>query len=185
MKTISTGKAFNELDSKELGKWGERMAIKYIEKIGLTVVDTNYRTRLGEIDIIAKRDLIYHFIEIKARRGMKHGLAREAVTKKKQKHIKRAAMLFLYDLHQKRRRWKELSFDVIEVYLHEDFQSSMMAEIAVLKLKLLSRSSVTFLITRCNSRRNANSSFVSSPVTFFLASSLYASTIRHTRPKKR
>ena len=35
MKTISTGKAFNELDSKELGKWGERVAIKYIEKIGI------------------------------------------------------------------------------------------------------------------------------------------------------
>ena len=113
MKTISTGKAFNELDSKELGKWGERVATNYIEKIGLTVVDTNYRTRLGEIDIIAKRDLVYH------------GLAREAVTKKKQKHIKRAAMLFLYDLNQKKRRWKEISFDVIEVYLHEDFQSSI------------------------------------------------------------
>ena len=119
MKTISTGKAFNELDSKELGKWGERVATNYIEKMGLTVVDT------GEIDIIAKRDLVYHFIEIKARRGMQHGLAREAVTKKKQKHIKRAAMLFLYDLNQKKRRWKEISFDVIEVYLHEDFQSSI------------------------------------------------------------
>ena len=115
MKTISTGKAFNELDSKELGKWGERVATNYIEKMGLTVVDTNYRTRLG----------VYHFIEIKARRGMQHGLAREAVTKKKQKHIKRAAMLFLYDLNQKKRRWKEISFDVIEVYLHEDFQSSI------------------------------------------------------------
>ena len=54
MKTISTGKAFNELDSKELGKWGERIATQYIEKLGLTVVDKNYRTRLGEIDIIAK-----------------------------------------------------------------------------------------------------------------------------------
>ena len=86
MKTISTGKAFNELDSKELGKWGERVATNYIEKMGLTVVDTNYRTRLGEIDIIAKRDLVYHFIK---------------------------------------RRWKEISFDVIEVYLHEDFQSSI------------------------------------------------------------
>lgn len=32
MKTISTGKAFNELDSKELGKWGERVATNYIEK---------------------------------------------------------------------------------------------------------------------------------------------------------
>ena len=123
MKTISTGKAFNELDSKELGKWGERVATNYIEKLGLTVVDTNYRTRLGEIDIIAKRDLVYHFIEIKARRGMQHGLAREAVTKKKQKHIKRAAMLFLYDLNQKKRRWNEIYFDVIEVYLNEELKS--------------------------------------------------------------
>ena len=39
------------------------VAIKYIEKIGLTVVDTNYRTRLGEIDIIAKRDLVYHLLK--------------------------------------------------------------------------------------------------------------------------
>ena len=125
MKTISTGKAFNELDSKELGKWGERVAIKYIEKNRPYCRRYKLSNQIGEIDIIAKRDLVYHFIEIKARRGMQHGLAREAVTKKKQKHIKRAAMLFLYDLHQKRRRWKELSFDVIEVYLHEDFQSSI------------------------------------------------------------
>ena len=125
MKQITTGKSFNSLDTKHLGKWGERVATNYIEKMGLIVVDINYRTRLGEIDIIAKRDLVYHFIEIKARRGMQHGLAREAVTKKKQKHIKRAAMLFLYDLNQKKRRWKEISFDVIEVYLHEDFQSSI------------------------------------------------------------
>ena len=40
---------------RNLEKWGERVAIKYIEKIGLTVVDTNYRTRLGEIDIIAEK----------------------------------------------------------------------------------------------------------------------------------
>ena len=125
MKTISTGKAFNELDSKELGKWGERIATQYIEKLGLTVVDTNYRTRLGEIDIIAKRDLVYHFIEIKARRGMQHGLYSVVFNKNKQYHIKRAAMFFLYDLHQKKRHWKEISFDVIEVYLHEDFQSSI------------------------------------------------------------
>jgi len=115
----------NLLDAKALGNWGEDIARQYIEQQGLKIVTTNYKTKVGEIDIIAKKDLIYHFIEIKARRGMLHGLAREAVTKKKQKHIKRAAMLFLYDLHQKRRRWKELSFDVIEVYLHEDFQSSI------------------------------------------------------------
>ena len=125
MKTISTGKAFNELDSKELGKWGERVATNYIEKMGLTVVDTNYRTRLGEIDIIAKRDLVYHFIEIKARRGVTHGLPREAVSKRKQKHIKQAAMYFIRDLRAQNRKWKELSFDVVEVYVHEDFKASV------------------------------------------------------------
>ena len=125
MKTISTGKAFNELDSKELGKWGERVAIKYIEKIGLTVVDTNYRTRLGEIDIIAKKDLIYHFIEIKARRGVTHGLPREAVSKRKQKHIKQAAMYFIRDLRAQNRKWKELSFDVVEVYVHEALKATV------------------------------------------------------------
>ena len=125
MKTISTGKAFNELDSKELGKWGERVATNYIEKMGLTVVDTNYRTRLGEIDIIAKRDLVYHFIEIKARRGVTHGLPREAVSKRKQKHIKQAAMYFIRDLRAQNRKWKELSFDVVEVYVHEDFKATV------------------------------------------------------------
>lgn len=92
--------------------------------MGLTVVDTNYRTRLGEIDIIAKRDLVYHFIEIKARRGMQHGLAREAVTKKN-KSILNELLCCFYMILIKKRRWKEISFDVIEVYLHEDFQSSI------------------------------------------------------------
>ena len=101
MKTISTGKAFNELDSKELGKWGERIATQYIEKLGLTVVDTNYRTRLGEIDIIAKRDLVYHFIEIKARRGIQHGLAREAVLKRS-KSILNGLLCYFYMIYIKR-----------------------------------------------------------------------------------
>ena len=125
MNTMNCEQNCNLLDAKALGNWGEDIARQYIEQQGLKIVTTNYKTKVGEIDIIAKNGLTYHFIEIKARRGMQHGLAREAVTKKKQKHIKRAAMLFLYDLNQKKRRRKEISFDVIEVYLHEDFQSSI------------------------------------------------------------
>ena len=87
---------------KELGKWGERVATNYIEKMGLTVVDTNYRTRLGEIDIIAKRDLVYHFIEIKARRGIQHGLAREAVTKKNKSILNELLCCFYMILIKKR-----------------------------------------------------------------------------------
>ena len=125
METIITGKQGSDLDAKMLGTFGEDTAKAYIEKLGFTIVETNYKTRLGEIDIIAKQGLTYHFIEIKTRRGINYGLPREAVSRKKQKHIKQAAMLFIYDLRQRKRRWKEISFDVVEVYLHDDFQTTV------------------------------------------------------------
>lgn len=125
METIITGKQGRDLDAKMLGTFGEDTAKTYIEKLGFTIVETNYKTRLGEIDIIAKQGLTYHFIEIKTRRGINYGLPREAVSRKKQKHIKQAAMLFIYDLRQRKRRWKEISFDVVEVYLHDDFQTTV------------------------------------------------------------
>lgn len=88
----------NLLDAKALGDWGENIARHYIEQQGLKIITTNYKTKVGEIDIIAKNGLTYHFIEIKARRGITHGLPREAVSKRKQKHIKQAAMYFIRDL---------------------------------------------------------------------------------------
>lgn len=125
METFITGKDCMNCNGKALGSWGEDVGKSYIESLGFTIVETNYKTKLGEIDIIAKDHLVYHFIEIKARRGIQYGLPREAVNRKKQKHIKRAAMLFLYDLHQRKRRWKEISFDVVEVFVHDDYQTSV------------------------------------------------------------
>ncbi|WP_251423122.1 YraN family protein [Veillonella agrestimuris] len=125
MKTIMNGTGGMDFDAKQLGQWGEQTAKTYMETLGFSIVEMNYRTKLGEIDIIAKKHLTYHFIEIKARRGINYGLPREAISKKKQKHIKQTAMLFLYDLRQKKRKWKEISFDVIEVFLHDNFQVSV------------------------------------------------------------
>lgn len=48
------------------GEIGEKIAIKYLVKIGFTIVDKNYRKRWGEIDIIAKKDNTYHFFEVKS-----------------------------------------------------------------------------------------------------------------------
>ena len=65
--------------------------------------------------------LTYHFhLRLKPVVGITHGLPREAVSKRKQKHIKQAAMYFIRDLRAQNRKWKELSFDVVEVYVHED-----------------------------------------------------------------
>ena len=116
MNTINCEENCNLLDAKALGNWGEDIARHYIEKQGLKIVTTNYKTKVGEID---------HFIEIKARRGVTHGLPREAVSKRKQKHIKQAAMYFIRDLRAQNRKWKELSFDVVEVYVHEDLKTTI------------------------------------------------------------
>lgn len=115
----------NLLDAKALGDWGENIARHYIEQQGLKIITTNYKTKVGEIDIIAKHGLTYHFIEIKARRGITHRLPREAVSKRKQKHIKQAAMYFIRDLRSQNRKWRELSFDVVEVYVHEDLKATI------------------------------------------------------------
>ena len=73
MNTMNCEQNCNLLDAKALGNWGEDIARQYIEKQGLKIVTTNYKTKVGEIDIIAKNGLTYHFIEIKARRGVSHG----------------------------------------------------------------------------------------------------------------
>ncbi len=125
MNTINQTYPCNQLDAKALGDWGENIARHYIEQQGLKIITTNYKTKVGEIDIIAKNGLTYHFIEIKARRGLTHGLPREALSKRKQKHIKQAAMYFIRDLRSQNRKWKELSFDVVEVYVHEDLKATI------------------------------------------------------------
>ena len=111
MNTMNCDQNCNLLDAKALGNWGEDIARQYIEQQGLKIVTTNYKTKVGEIDIIAKNGLTYHFIEIKARRGVTH--------------IKQAAMYFIRDLRSQNRKWKELSFDVVEVYVHEDLKATI------------------------------------------------------------
>ena len=55
------------MNSRERGKIGENIAVSYIKELGFRVVERNfYAKRFGEIDIIAIKDDIYHFIEVKS-----------------------------------------------------------------------------------------------------------------------
>ena len=56
-----------------LGKLGERLALKKIKRLGYKYITSNYRCRLGEIDLIAKDGDCLVFIEIKTRRGRSMG----------------------------------------------------------------------------------------------------------------
>ena len=78
-----------------LGKKGEVVARGFLEKAGYTILATNYRTRSGEIDIIARHRKTLVFVEVKTRRDNTYGSALEAVTPRKQKQISRVATEYI------------------------------------------------------------------------------------------
>ena len=99
---------------KIFGKLGEDAAARFLEAKGYEIVARNFRIRSAEIDIIAQRDGVIVFVEVKARSNIRHGLPAEAVDFHKQKKIVSAASMFLQD-----ENFCECAcrFDVIEIFL--------------------------------------------------------------------
>ncbi|QUH21684.1 YraN family protein [Alkaliphilus sp. B6464] len=98
----------------KLGLIGEQLAVNYIRDNGYYILDRNYRTRLGELDIIAKKDNIIAFIEVKTRTSNTYGMPSEAVNYRKQKTIQRLSQQYI--LHKKlNNTCCHYRFDVIEV----------------------------------------------------------------------
>ena len=95
-----------------LGKWGEALAAETYRKNGYKIVAVNYRTRFGEIDIIAENKNFIVFIEVKLRKNSNFGEASEFVTYSKQKKLRTTAEIWLSENETK----KQPRFDVAEVY---------------------------------------------------------------------
>lgn len=102
------------MNKGNIGSWGEEIACNYIIKKGMTVISRNYRSKFGEIDIIARDDNCIVFIEVKTRKNNLYGNASEYVTRKKQEKIILTAQEYIgSDIDT------EMRFDVIEVYYYE------------------------------------------------------------------
>lgn len=97
-----------------LGRIGERKAVRYLRKLGFVILATNYRTPLGEIDIIAREENTLAFVEVKTRSSAHYGLPQEAVDRRKQHKLSRMAHAFLND-----RGGQEMAcrFDVVAVLI--------------------------------------------------------------------
>jgi putative endonuclease len=78
-----------------LGKAGEKLAIGYLKKIGLKLVESNFRCPLGELDIIARDKEYLVFVEVRTVSGVLKGTAQESINIKKQKKIKQLALMYL------------------------------------------------------------------------------------------
>ena len=99
---------------KELGRISEEHAARFLASKGYRIKERNYRTRRGEIDIIAEQRDVLVFIEVKARSSDEHGRPLESVTSSKQRTISAVASIYL-STREKRERLTR--FDVVEVHI--------------------------------------------------------------------
>ncbi|MDR3306109.1 MAG: YraN family protein [Endomicrobium sp.] len=97
--------------ARDIGFEKEKEVAAYLKKLKYKILDTNFRTRFGEIDIIAKQDGTIVFIEVKYRKSSFSGTPQELVTHSKQKKIIKSAIVYikLHDIKD------NVRFDVIAV----------------------------------------------------------------------
>lgn len=97
----------------EVGAVGEQFAVEYLQRLGLRIIDRNWRCRYGELDVIAAdsgNTLV--FVEVKTRTGDGFGGVENAVTPVKARRIRRLAGIWLAGQD---RRWAHIRIDVIGV----------------------------------------------------------------------
>ena len=94
------------------GAWGEALAARYLLKKRYKIVATNYRSRFGEIDLIAANRKFIVFVEVKMRKSSCFAEAREFVDRRKQERIKTTAAIYLAEFSTE----LQPRFDVIEIY---------------------------------------------------------------------
>lgn len=100
------------MNNRKKGNDYERVAGKYLEQQGYEILEYNFYTRAGEIDIVAKHEGYLVFLEVKYRKDAKKGEPLEAVSPKKQRVISRCA---LYYMKKKECFEMPVRFDVVGI----------------------------------------------------------------------
>lgn len=100
----------------QTGSTGEKMAAGYLTGTGYLILHQNWRHGRWEVDIIAHKDGILHFFEVKTRRTKKFGHPEEAVDDRKIQNLINAAEEYLYEQPQ----WKKIQFNILSITLIKD-----------------------------------------------------------------
>jgi len=103
------------MDSRHhLGHVGERLAAEHLERLGFDVLDRNYRTRYGELDLVAFDGDTLVFCEVKTRRARRPGAPWDALNDRKRTRVRRLGASWLTE-RPGRPYARELRFDAIGV----------------------------------------------------------------------
>ena len=100
------------MNTSLLGRWGESLVAEELRRRGCRVVASGYRTRFGEIDLIAEDGPYLLFVEVKLRKSDRFAPGRAAVDRGKQARLRTTAELYLAQNPTER----QPRFDVAEVY---------------------------------------------------------------------
>jgi putative endonuclease len=102
--------------NQEKGKKGEELATEWLLAKGYVLLHRNWRHARFEIDIIASKDQVLHFIEVKTRTSARFGNPEDQVNKKKLRHMIDAGVDFIY----LNKGWKKIRFDILAIKLLKD-----------------------------------------------------------------
>jgi len=98
--------------AKVAGRLGEDLAVHFLVKNGYNILERNFYSRFGEIDIIAGKSDYVVFVEVKYRKSASHSMPSEAVNFRKQEKMKKTALHYIGENDISN---KDFRFDIIEV----------------------------------------------------------------------
>jgi putative endonuclease len=117
---------------QSLGRWGENLAAEYLANQGYTIIERNFRTPYGELDLVARQIIadqsidiasgfavVTVFVEVKTRSSLTYGLPEESVTPRKQAHLLNAANSYIQAHPELGGDWR---IDVIAIQRYPDKQ---------------------------------------------------------------
>jgi putative endonuclease len=102
---------------QKFGRESESFVARQLKKHGYKILEQNYRSKLGEIDIIAKDKKTLVFVEVKARRSDRYGSPKWAITPKKKRQMSKVALYYLKVTKQLNVKAR---FDVVTIRLLEN-----------------------------------------------------------------
>ncbi len=107
-------KMYEKQNNRLVGKHYEELVAKYLINNRYTILERNYRNKIGELDIIAELDGVLVIVEVKYRHSNQYGDPLEAVNWKKQHQISRT--LFYYVVQNGIDKYRTIRFDVIGIH---------------------------------------------------------------------
>ena len=99
---------------KDIGDWGERKAAELLRNQSYTILETNFRCRTGEIDIVAQDDDCLVFVEVRTKSGTNFGSPEESITNTKKQKLISAAMTYIQGHEDAPESWR---IDVVAIQL--------------------------------------------------------------------